>query len=128
MTATAFDYDASDIPDGYDRARDHGPDHRDLWMRIVREATNGHRTAAGILDLGCGTGRFSGALGASFDAEVVGVDPSTRMIAHARSKPHGSNVRYVIGRGEAGLGRLRVHSGVVDPAAVREPIDTFVFG
>jgi len=38
-----------------------------------------------ILDLGCGTGRFSAALRARFEAEVIGIDPSKKMLEQARS-------------------------------------------
>jgi ubiquinone/menaquinone biosynthesis C-methylase UbiE len=54
-----------------------------------------------ILDLGCGTGRFSNALAAHFDTEVIGVDPSAKMLEQARSKPTDRRVRYESGRGEA---------------------------
>jgi hypothetical protein len=30
-----MDYDATNIPAGYDRARVHGPDMRGLWMERV---------------------------------------------------------------------------------------------
>src|SRR5262245_15549980 len=55
----------------------------------------------GILDLGCGTGRFSNALAAHFDTEVIGVDPSAKMLEQARGKPTDRRVRYASGRGEA---------------------------
>ena len=54
-----------------------------------------------ILDLGCGTGRFSEALRARFDAEVIGIDPSQKMWEQARSKSSDSRVRYEPGRGES---------------------------
>ena len=54
-----------------------------------------------ILDLGCGTGRFSEALAAHFDAEVIGIDPSKKMLDQAQRKLHDHRVRYQPGRGEA---------------------------
>jgi ubiquinone/menaquinone biosynthesis C-methylase UbiE len=39
-----------------------------------------------VLDLGCGTGRFSEALAAQFDAHVIGLDPSLKMLQVAREK------------------------------------------
>jgi ubiquinone/menaquinone biosynthesis C-methylase UbiE len=54
-----------------------------------------------ILDLGCGTGRFSEALAFHFGADVIGIDPSRKMLEQARSKPHQRPVRYEIGRGES---------------------------
>src|SRR5215216_3656495 len=54
-----------------------------------------------ILDLGCGTGRFTEALAACFDAEVVAVDPSSKMLAQARVKQRDPRVRYELGRAES---------------------------
>ena len=53
-----------------------------------------------ILDLGCGTGRFSESLAAHFDAEVIGVDPSKKMLEQARRKLRDQRVRYEFGCGE----------------------------
>ncbi|MES2176744.1 MAG: hypothetical protein V4550_02675 [Gemmatimonadota bacterium] len=55
------DYDRTDIPTGYDRARDHGPEVLDLWMRTIAAHVEG-RSITRILDLGCGTGRGGEAL------------------------------------------------------------------
>ena len=94
------DYDLTEIPAAYDRARDHGPAVLDLWMGTVA----GHleeRGVSRILDLGCGTGRFSEALAARFDAEVIGLDPSSKMLEIARGKQRDPRVRYELGRAEA---------------------------
>lgn len=53
-----MDYDLTDIPEGYDRGREHGPEFHDLWMNKIESLLDGRRVAE-ILDLGCGTGRFS---------------------------------------------------------------------
>jgi ubiquinone/menaquinone biosynthesis C-methylase UbiE len=95
-----MDYDATDIAVAYDRGRDHGPEVLSLWMNVVSSYVEGQRTKT-ILDLGCGTGRFSEALRAHFDAEVFGIDPSKKMLEQARSKPHDARIRYEVGRGES---------------------------
>src|SRR6185369_17481506 len=95
-----MDYDSTEIPVGYDRGRDHGPEVLELWMNVVA-ACVGNQCLNTILDLGCGTGRFSASLAAHFDAEVVGVDPSKKMLDQARSKLRDCRVRYVTGYGEA---------------------------
>jgi len=103
------DYDRSDLPAGYDRARDHGPEVIALWMRTVA----GHvqsREVKRILDLGCGTGRFSEGLAAEFNAEVIGLDPSTKMLERAREKRRDPRVRYELGRAEA----IPLQSGSID--------------
>jgi ubiquinone/menaquinone biosynthesis C-methylase UbiE len=50
---------------------------------------------------GCGTGRFSEALAVRFDAEVIGIDPSKKMLEQARRKRRDRRVRYELGRGES---------------------------
>lgn len=84
-----MDYDQTTIPAGYDRGRDHGPEVLDLWMNVI-ESRVGARSASIILDLGCGTGRFSGCLAIRFGARVVGIDPSEKMLQQARRKGAGT--------------------------------------
>jgi ubiquinone/menaquinone biosynthesis C-methylase UbiE len=50
-----------------------------------------------IVDLGCGTGRFTVALSEEFQAPVVGVEPAANMRATAEAKPHPATVRFVPG-------------------------------
>lgn len=95
-----MDYDATDISVGYDRGRDHGPEVLRLWMNAVSSHVEGRRIET-ILDLGCGTGRFSEALAVHFDAEVIGVDPSQKMLEQARRKQRDRRIRYEIGRAES---------------------------
>ena len=95
-----MDYDSTDIAVVYDRARNHGPEVLQLWMNFVASSA-GDRRLSTILDLGCGTGRFTEALAAHFDAEVIGIDPSQKLLVQAQRKLHDSRVRYQHGRGEA---------------------------
>jgi ubiquinone/menaquinone biosynthesis C-methylase UbiE len=95
-----MDYDSTDIAVTYDLGRDHGPEFLDLWMNVVSSHVRDQRLKT-ILDLGCGTGRFSEALRAHFDAEVIGMDPSKKMLEQAQRKQHDSRVRYKHGRGES---------------------------
>jgi ubiquinone/menaquinone biosynthesis C-methylase UbiE len=95
-----MDYDATDIASAYDRGRDHGPEFLDLWMNVVASHVKGQHLET-ILDLGCGTGRFIDALRARFDAEVIGIDPSKKMLEQARSKKPDGRIRYEAGRGES---------------------------
>jgi ubiquinone/menaquinone biosynthesis C-methylase UbiE len=93
------DYDRTEIPAGYDRGRDHGPEMLAQWMDAI--ASHLHQAPRRILDLGCGTGRFSDALAVRFGVDVMGVDPSFRMIARAVRKPRDGRVYYQLGRAEA---------------------------
>jgi len=94
-----MDYDSTTIPAGYDLARGHTPEVLDLWMNAIASCF-GQDSIRIVLDLGCGTGRFSEALASRFDANVVGVDPSAKMLEQAQAKHHSSRVRYAMGRGE----------------------------
>lgn len=95
-----MDYDATDIAATYDLGRDHGPEVLHLWMNVVSSHVRDQRIRT-ILDLGCGTGRFSEALRARFDAEVIGIDPSTKMLQEARRKRSDDRVQYHHGSGES---------------------------
>jgi ubiquinone/menaquinone biosynthesis C-methylase UbiE len=96
-----MNYDATNIPASYDRGRARSPEVLALWMDAVASGLPDAPSTRTILDLGCGTGRFSGALGARFGALVIGVDPSKKMLAQARVKEDGGRVRYVLGEAEA---------------------------
>jgi ubiquinone/menaquinone biosynthesis C-methylase UbiE len=95
-----MDYDATDIASTYDLGRDHGPEFLDLWMNVVSAHVKDQRIKT-ILDLGCGTGRFTEALAVRFDADVIGIDPSKKMLAQARSKQSSDRIRYEHGCGES---------------------------
>ena len=95
-----MDYDSTDIPAAYDRGRDHGAEVLRLWMNVVSSHVEEQRINT-ILDLGCGTGRFSEALAVRFDAEVIGIDPSKKMLDQAQRKRRDRRIRYELGRGES---------------------------
>jgi SAM-dependent methyltransferase len=95
-----MDYDLTEIPSGYDRARDHGPEFLALWMRALEPYLQPGNVSR-ILDLGCGTGRFADALSVHFDTVVVGVDPSVKMLERARGKPRQGCVEYHVGSAES---------------------------
>lgn len=95
-----MDYDSTDIPVAYDRGRDHGPEVLQLWMNVIASCSGDQRLNT-ILDLGCGTGRFTESLAAYFDAGVVGIDPSIKMLEQAQRKCRDDRVQCLLGRGEA---------------------------
>src|SRR5262245_16220782 len=95
-----MDYDKTDLPDSYDRGRLRTPEVLSLWMNTISEYANGQRIVR-ILDLGCGTGRFSQVLASHFNAVVVGLDPSQKMLERATRKQHGCRIHYARGRAEA---------------------------
>jgi ubiquinone/menaquinone biosynthesis C-methylase UbiE len=107
MESLNMDYDRTSIPAVYDRGRDHGPEV--LWMSVIESHVDAGSIST-ILDLGCGTGRFSEGLASRFGACVVGVDPSEKMLAQARRKRQRSGIHYERGTAEA----IPLVAGAVD--------------
>jgi SAM-dependent methyltransferase len=95
-----MDYDKTAIPETYRQARDHGPAVLQQWMDVVAAHVDEKRIQS-IVDLGCGTGRFSAGLARRFNANVIGIDPSRKMLDQARSGSITSGVVYACGSAEA---------------------------
>jgi len=80
------------MPAAYDAGRGYSPAVLALWLDVIsRWVPKGAMSE--ILDIGCGTGRYSTALAAHFNARVIAVDPSEKMLAEARKKAT-DRVRY----------------------------------
>lgn len=94
-----LDYDDSGISATYRTSRELPAETMDLWMREIRSLLGG-RHITRILDLGSGTGRFSGCLAQAFNAQVVGVEPSEKMRDVAVQNNDGQDVRFVHGSAE----------------------------
>jgi ubiquinone/menaquinone biosynthesis C-methylase UbiE len=91
-----MDYDQTEIASVYDEARQVVPETLRQWLDLLAMHVDAGRLSI-VVDLGCGTGRFSGALAAAFDARVVAVDPSLTMLKQARAKLAGGDVVLVRG-------------------------------
>jgi ubiquinone/menaquinone biosynthesis C-methylase UbiE len=105
----AMDYDQSGIATTYDEARALTPARRRRWQRLLSAHVD--RTAISlVVDLGCGTGRFSEMLAAELGARVIGLDPSEKMINQARLKTATSPVVF----GRASAHELPLMDGCVD--------------
>src|SRR5215469_14332310 len=74
-----MDYDESAIARIYDEARALTPERLRQWRDVLAMDIDCSRISA-IVDLGCGTGRFTQLLATHFQAEVIGIDPSPRTI------------------------------------------------
>jgi len=94
MTQNKADY--SQISEVYDAARTADRPHVEWWLRRLAEAG---RLGAGkrLLDLGCGTGRWTIPLAERTGCEAVGVDSSPEMLAKARAKDEKRRVTWLLG-------------------------------
>ena len=95
-----MDYDKSDIPATYDKARALSPATRRLWQDLLSRHVDRAKISL-VIDLGCGTGRFSELLAVHFGVQVIGIDPSLKMLDQARRKPAIGDVVYCQGLAEA---------------------------
>ena len=93
------DYDNTTIAERYDRARQLPEATLEIWLDAIAELTSGHPMEI-VLDVGCGTGRFSAGLADRLGAVVIGMDPSDTMLREARRKAPHPDVKFCNGRAE----------------------------
>jgi ubiquinone/menaquinone biosynthesis C-methylase UbiE len=67
-----MDYDKTEIPTTYDKARGLAPETRRLWRDLLSVHIDRAEMSL-VIDLGCGTGRFSELLAAHFGVQVIGI-------------------------------------------------------
>jgi ubiquinone/menaquinone biosynthesis C-methylase UbiE len=103
-----MDYDKTAIATTYDAARGYRPEAMRQWLDRV--AAHAPRDLKLIVDLGCGTGRFTHPLAERFNARVIGVDPSTKMLEGARAKLSNGRVTFL----QASAEGLPLDDGGVD--------------
>src|SRR5918998_2520857 len=82
----------------YDSARELPAETKGLWLEALKAAVPAQGVGR-VLDLGCGTGRFTAALGEAFGCGAVGVGPSAAMLEVAASRP-APNVEWLSGSAE----------------------------
>ena len=73
----------------YDQAAAAYAAHRQIHAGVLAELTRGDRLgpASRVLEVGCGTGNYARAIADCLGCTVLGLDPSTGMLAHARRGP-----------------------------------------
>ncbi|MDO1559872.1 methyltransferase domain-containing protein [Brevundimonas sp. 2R-24] len=98
MTLKPIDYDDSQHRN-YARGRPLHATAADMWMHALA-AHAPDRRPLHVLDLGCGTGRFSPMLAEVFGS-VTGIEPSERMREAAGRENFHPRVHYLAGRAEA---------------------------
>lgn len=91
-------YDSTSIPEKYHDTRALTSSDVNRWARLVREVLP--PAADSLIDLGCGTGRFTVPLAEQLGVFVIGVDPSQKMLREA-ARTTSSNIDYREGRAEA---------------------------
>ena len=93
-------YDSTAVPERYHRSRALTSTDVDRWVRLVQEVLP---RAGGtlVIDLGCGTGRFTEPLAEQLGVSVVGVDPSQKMLQEAARHTRSRRIAYREGSAEA---------------------------
>ena len=77
---SVMDYDKTEIPTAYDKARALAPETRRLWQGLLsRYIDRGGMSL--VIDVGCGTGRFIELLAAHFGVEVTKIKQATDISA-----------------------------------------------
>lgn len=87
--------DYKEIAKTYDISRSIAEETLDLWLAIILEKI-GSRQKIEILDLGCGTGRFSIPMAILLGFSVTGADKSEEMLMKARKKDGADCVKWDI--------------------------------
>ncbi len=87
--------DYGQIADTYDVARPLFEENLERWMTLISERI-GSRQRVELLDLGCGTGRFSIPMATGLGYSVTGADNSEEMLEKARNKEGGDRVKWSV--------------------------------
>jgi ubiquinone/menaquinone biosynthesis C-methylase UbiE len=112
-------YKGTETAKRYDSGRNLPAQTQSLWFEALKSSIPLDQIRK-VLDLGCGTGRFTAGLGETFDCPVVGVEPSQAMlqIAMSRNEP---NIEWKQGHGEL----LPVEDEAVDLVFMSQVIHHF---
>jgi ubiquinone/menaquinone biosynthesis C-methylase UbiE len=105
---SVLNYDKTEIHTRYEAAQKLPDDVMSEWMDIVRRCV-GVAAVSTVLDLGAGTGRFLGPLRRCFNAKVIAVDPSWKMLSVA-AQSRADQELCIVGRAE----QIPVRSQSVD--------------
>jgi ubiquinone/menaquinone biosynthesis C-methylase UbiE len=96
----AMRYDSTSIPERYHRSRALTSADVSRWVSLV-QAVLPYAVSPVLIDLGCGTGRFTVPLAEQLGVSVIGVDPSQKMLREAARNTSASHVKYREGRAES---------------------------
>ncbi|HKO41974.1 MAG TPA: class I SAM-dependent methyltransferase [Pyrinomonadaceae bacterium] len=91
-------YSEIETANRYDVARKLPSKTQTQWFEALRDSLPQHAIAK-VLDLGCGTGRFTTGLSKTFECPVIGVEPSNAMLSVAKAQV-APNVEWKLGGAE----------------------------
>lgn len=83
----------------YNSARSLSSQTLTLWLDALKSSIP-QQEIGKILDLGCGTGRFTVPLSKAFECSVIGVEPSSAMLSVARTQNE-MNIEWKHGEAES---------------------------
>ncbi len=109
LEQSLLDYDKTNIAAVYDSGRSYSPEILQQWLDLLSAYVPKDGVSC-IIDLGCGTGRYSEPLSIHFEADVIGIDPSEKMLDEARKKSSRRTVIFKKASGE----KLPVEEGSAD--------------
>ena len=89
-------FDKTNIHSVYNVSRNLSTETLNLWMDTIASQLNTENINS-IIDLGCGTGRFTKALSDKFNCKVTGVDPSVKMLSVAKETVLSPQVQFIQG-------------------------------
>src|SRR5258706_11769592 len=101
MNSTEYisDFDKTNVSSIYDKARSLNQETIGMWMKELINHINPLNINT-IIDLGCGTGRFTAALTDYFHCNVIGIDPSYKMSTVASESISSNKVKIINGTAE----------------------------
>lgn len=91
--------DYSEIAPYYDKVRITSPEILNFWASKIAHYGSIDKDSK-VLDIGCGTGRFSKALAEITGAQVYAIDPSQEMLDKAKKKDKNKNIEWSKGKAE----------------------------
>lgn len=92
-------YNEGEVSSNYPAARALSADASATWSDVLRPFLERYYRPT-VLDLGCGTGRFSTLIAQRPRATVIGVDPSIAMLRKAQGATETGNICYAVAEAE----------------------------
>ncbi len=112
--------DYSKLAMTYDRCRSLSPGKAYFWAKVFQQYL-GLNDSLCVLDVGCGTGRFSALIASFCGCQVIGLDPSAEMLATAKRKL-ADKAQWMLARAE----NIPLADGTVDVCLASQVIHHFI--